>query len=145
MPQRDRLGADQIERVERVAVAVAAREDDDADAGRHQATAPIDSMAYASMSWFASNSEASRSTTTRAADSSAASTVSSTRRPTRTERDAVDAEMSEAPLDGAPLRVEDARLGRHVHGEPVAAHRAMTSSLRYRSKLAPVTRSKAST
>ena len=44
--------------------------------------------------------------------------------------DAADAEVVEAALDGPALRIEDARLGRDVDGEPVGAHRAMTSSAR---------------
>ena len=55
--------------------------------------------------------------------------------------DALDPEMVEAALDGSPLRIEDARFGRDIHRESMAAHRAITSSLRYRSKLAPVIRS----
>ena len=115
-----------------------AREDDDADADGHQAAlrSPSDeaparvSMAYASMSGLASSSAARRSTTARAAASSAASTVSSTRRPTRTALTPLDPEVAEAALDGPALRIEDARLGRDVDGEPVGAHRAMTSSAR---------------
>ena len=34
--------------------------------------------------------------------------------------DALDAEVRQAALDGPALRVEDARLGRHVDGEPEA-------------------------
>ena len=44
--------------------------------------------------------------------------------------DAADAEVIEAALDGPALRVEDAGLRRDVDGEPVRAHRAMTSSAR---------------
>ena len=120
VPQLDGLGAGQVEGVDRVAIAVAAREDDDADADGHAALPAVAahevgrrardrSMAYASISGFASSSAASRSTTARAAASSAASTVSSTRRPTRTALTPLDPEVAEAALDGPALRVEDAR------------------------------------
>ena len=44
--------------------------------------------------------------------------------------DALDAEVIEAALHGPTLGIEDARLGQDVDGESMAAHRAMTSSLR---------------
>ncbi len=44
--------------------------------------------------------------------------------------DPLDAEVAEAALDGPALGIEDARLGRDIDGEAVAAHRAMTSSWR---------------
>ena len=95
---------------------------------------PSASTSNASISGFDSSSPASRSTTARAAASSTADTVSSTRRPTRTSATPVDPEVRQAALDGPALRVEDARLGRHVDGEPVGAdglaHRAITSSWR---------------
>src|SRR4029079_15435500 len=86
MPEDDGLATGQREPMERVAVAVAAGEDDDADAHGHQGTASTGSMAsiaYASMSGFASSSEARRSTTARADAASDASALRSTRHPTR--------------------------------------------------------------
>jgi hypothetical protein len=93
VPQRHRLAAGDMDGVDRVDVAVAARKDDDADPGGHAVissgvnmddAAESSSTAYTSISGFDNNSEASRSTTARAAVSCSASTVSSTRRPTRT-------------------------------------------------------------
>ena len=120
MPQGDRLRAGQLERVDRVAIAVAAREDDDADADGHaqpspapaataDEAAPSGSIANTSMSGFDRSSAASRSTIGRAAAASSASTVSSTRRPTRTLVDPLEPEVAEAALDRATRRVEDAR------------------------------------
>ncbi len=40
MPQHDRLGAGLVQGVDGVPIAVGAREDDDADADRHQAGSP---------------------------------------------------------------------------------------------------------
>ena len=126
VPQRHGLGAGPLQRVERVAVAVAPREDDDADPHAHAGTpvaddaAPIDSIAYASMSGLASSSPASRSTTASAAASSGGVDRQLDASPDADRADALDPEVAEAALDRATLGVEDAGLGRDVDGEPVA-------------------------
>ena len=160
MPQLDGFGAGPGQGVHRVAIAVAAGEDDDADADRHACRSPavagggestvvddapaIDSMAYASIK--------------RVGEQLACETLDDGARgglvgrvdrqldpPADAHRaDPADPEVVEAALDGPPLRIEDARLGRDIDGVSVGAHRAMTSSARYRSKLAPVIRSNAS-
>ena len=140
VPEHDRLGPDEVERRDRVAIAVAAREDDDADADAHQSdplaaptsddAAPIDSIAYASMSGFDSSSEASRSTMARAARLVVRIDRQLDAAPDAHGAHALDPEVAEAALDRATLGIEDARLGGDVHGEPVAGHGAMTSSWR---------------
>src|SRR6185369_7313524 len=95
VPQHDRVGARDLEGVDRVDVPVRAREQDDADPDGHarepagasvsiDEAAPSTSMSYDSIRGFDNSSDASRSTIARAVTSSAALTVSSTRRPTRT-------------------------------------------------------------
>ena len=108
--------------VERVAVAVAAREDDDADPhapssarpprrdGRRRRAERLDRVRLDERVRQQLARRAGRRSA-RAAASSAASTVSSTRRPTRTALTPVDPEVAEAALDGPALRIEDAGLG----------------------------------
>ena len=136
VPQRHGLRTGPLQRVERVAVAVAPREDDDPDPHAHAGTpvaddaAPIDSMAYASMSGLASSSPASRSTTRERGGLVRGVDRELDASPDADRADALDPEMSEAAFDRSTLGVEDPRLGRDIDGEPVRAHRAMTSSAR---------------
>ena len=118
VPQDHGLGARDRERVDRVDVAVGAREQDDADAGRHPAApaaaagglaSPSASTSNASISGFDSSSPASRSTTARAAASSAAVDRQLHPPPDADVGDPVDPEVRQAALDGPALRVEDAR------------------------------------
>src|SRR3970282_2360241 len=83
LPQQLALGPGETGGVQRVAIAVRAREDDHADPHGRPSGASA-SIVQASMIGFEKTSPASRSTVARAASGSGASTVSSTRPPART-------------------------------------------------------------
>ncbi len=137
VPQDDRLGAGDLERVDGIDVAVRAREQHDPDPDGHAGAptideaAPISSTTYDSMSGF-----------DRSSDGEPLDRRPGGRRVVGGDRqldppadpdggDALDPEVAEAALDRPALRVEDARLRRDVDGEPeVRAHRAITSSAR---------------
>ena len=150
VPQGDRLGAGQREGVERVAVAVAARED---------TTTPIRTPIVSPPPCRPpGTSVAARPTTDDAAPERLERVRldervrQQLRRETLDDRtggrlvggldrqlgaptdahvvDALDPEMAEAALDGPAGRIEDARLGRHVDRVAVARHGAITSSRR---------------
>ena len=101
---------------------------------RRLAASPSPSTSNASISGFDSSSPASRSTTARAAGLVDRRHRQLDAPPDADVGDPVDPEVRQAALDGPALRVEDARLRRHVDGEPVGAdglaHRAITSSVR---------------
>ena len=144
VPQHHRLRAGHRQAVDRVDVAVGAREQDDPDADAHPA-APAPAGAGASVSASASTVYCSMSGFDSSSPGQALDDRAGGVRVGRGHRQldaaahadtghAGDAEVGQAALDGLALRVEDAGLGGDVDRIAVragrVAHRAITSSSR---------------